>query len=170
LRATLLVARNLLASGRVVRSAMLASGTQFALPHLSCQRILFRGLARNLFSSTTGGLSFNTISLMAQRQMVWARKARADLIEILGGACCNCGSLDELELDCIRPMGDRHHKHGYTWRVSFYRAQHFQFQNLQILCRSCHMMKSRIDAKRSEFLKTGYRRGNVYEESPLEVS
>jgi 5-methylcytosine-specific restriction endonuclease McrA len=79
---------------------------------------------------------------VARRQMLWARQARADLREAMGGVCCHCGSGENLEFDCIVPTGDYHHKLGVKSRVSFYRQQ-WLCGNLQLLCRPCHEIKTR---------------------------
>ena len=98
---------------------------------------------------------------MALRQRLWAARARQDLLEILGGECVCCGSTEALEFDCIAPRGDAHHRAGVVSRISFYRAEHFTHRNLQILCRECHKVKSRIDAKRTQKSQTDYRRENL---------
>jgi len=64
---------------------------------------------------------------------------------VLGNACSWCGSTTDLEFDCIRPQGDKHHKVGSAARVCFYRKQHFEFGNLQLLCRACHELKTSRD-------------------------
>ena len=81
---------------------------------------------------------------MARRQREWARRARATLVELLGEKCAQCGSTENLELDCKTPQGDHHHKREWSWRISFYRAQ-FAAGNLQLLCTRCHTRKSHSD-------------------------
>lgn len=79
---------------------------------------------------------------MGARQRRWAARARAHLIQILGGVCRQCGGTEHLELDCITPRGHFHHTAGMAARTIFYRREHFQFQNLQVLCAACHIAKS----------------------------
>ena len=81
---------------------------------------------------------------MGKVQKEWARKARIELMMILGGYCV-CGADDNLEFDCIIPQGDTHHKYDTSHRMSFYRRQHFQFKNLQILCAKCHNKKTHYE-------------------------
>ena len=83
---------------------------------------------------------------MAQRQRIWAAKARRELRRALGMKCAKCGSRDfrRLEFDCIKPTGHRHHKIEWSWRISFYRAQ-ARAGNVQLLCGGvggCHPKKS----------------------------
>ena len=86
-------------------------------------------------------LNSEMIGRVGLRQRQWAKRARAKLLEALGGCCRHCGSLDSLEFDCIIPKGDRHHRLSSADRVSFYRLEH-SLGNLQILCASCHNLKS----------------------------
>jgi 5-methylcytosine-specific restriction endonuclease McrA len=79
------------------------------------------------------------------KQRNWARKVRALLVQALGGVCIRCGSKggkkNGLELDCIAPRGDRHHRQEWSARMSFYRHE-FKLNNLQLLCKKCHGKKS----------------------------
>lgn len=77
---------------------------------------------------------------MAKRQKEWARTARLNLIAALGGSCSACGSRENLELDCMTPMGDGHHRMDTSSRVSFYRRMH-RAGNLQLLCARCNAAK-----------------------------
>jgi len=78
---------------------------------------------------------------MSARQKDWARRTRAQLITELGGQCALCGTSDNLEFDCITPLGDAHHKYDTSQRMSFYRQQHAA-NNLQLLCTDCNNDKS----------------------------
>lgn len=78
---------------------------------------------------------------MGMRQKEWARKARQELMNILGGCCATCKTTKDLEFDCILNRGDRHHKLDTSARMSFYRAEHMR-GNLQILCRLHNNIKS----------------------------
>jgi hypothetical protein len=81
---------------------------------------------------------------MSKRQVEWARRVHAELREALGGKCQACGSVQDLELDCIKPRGHTHHKKGYIMRATFYRRQ-FRAGNLGLLCADCHNHKTRLD-------------------------
>ncbi len=83
---------------------------------------------------------------MAARQRVWARRARAALVQSLGGVCATCGVSHPLECDCVEPRGDWHHRIGFAQRVSFYRREAAS-GNLQLLCPLCHVVKTRRDAE-----------------------
>jgi uncharacterized cysteine cluster protein YcgN (CxxCxxCC family) len=78
---------------------------------------------------------------MGLRQREWAQRVRDNLRETLGGRCKRCGSRRKLEFDCIKPQGPRHHRIEWSSRMSFYRQQHAA-NNLQLLCQSCHGIKS----------------------------
>lgn len=77
---------------------------------------------------------------MAKAQREWARRSYGQLIALLGQMCACCGNVKDLELDCIKPQGDRHHKIEWSWRVSFYRKQ-YRRHNLQCLCTKCNSRK-----------------------------
>ena len=81
---------------------------------------------------------------MGLRQRKWATETRTKLISVLGGHCFKCQTDQDLQLDCIEPCGDEHHKMEYSWRMSFYRQQYFKF-NLQLLCEDCHIQKSKTE-------------------------
>lgn len=66
---------------------------------------------------------------------------RAALLLALGSRCAKCGTDQELELDCVVPTGDKHHRAGVYTRHHFYKKQHAA-GNLQILCERCHVAKS----------------------------
>lgn len=83
---------------------------------------------------------------MSARQKAWARMARLRLIQQLGGKCKKCGWTSGLEIDCIRPAGDRHHKMDTSARMSFYHAQH-RAKNVQVLCATCHIEKTAHDTR-----------------------
>ncbi len=77
---------------------------------------------------------------MAKAQKEWARRKRRELVAVLGGVCAICGSVEDLGFDCIRPMGDAHHRYDTSQRMCFYRRQ-FAEGNLQLLCNSCNGRK-----------------------------
>jgi len=78
---------------------------------------------------------------MGAAQKDWARRARIKLMTELGDKCVTCGAIAELEFDCIKACGDRHHRIDSSARICFYRAQH-RAGNLQILCKKCNTVKS----------------------------
>lgn len=78
---------------------------------------------------------------MGERQRKWARGKKKKLIELLGGKCSACGCDESLQMDCIEPAGDWHHRIEFSWRVSFYVSQ-MKNGNLQLLCPECHGVKS----------------------------
>lgn len=81
---------------------------------------------------------------MSRRQLLWANKARAKLIERLGGACKVCGATEKLEFDCMKPCGDEHHRLKSDSRMKFYKEQ-WTTGNLQVLCTKCHTKKSALE-------------------------
>lgn len=82
---------------------------------------------------------------MSERHKEWARKARKELLAVLGGKCQWCCSTESLCFDCVLPCGDRHHKMDTSARMCFYRYQHQEQGNLQILCAKCNSRKSVIE-------------------------
>ena len=78
---------------------------------------------------------------MAKRHHILAARRRAELLADLGGECKVCGANTGLELDCIEPQGDSHHRWGPLERTRFYVHQR-AIGNLQILCGHCNRAKS----------------------------
>lgn len=78
---------------------------------------------------------------MAARQNRWAVRARAKLVEQLGGRCCSCGTTERLELDHIRPIRWEPARLSSSARIAWYRAA-LEAGNLQVLCRNCNALKS----------------------------
>ena len=77
---------------------------------------------------------------MARAQKEWARQKRRELMALLGDVCAHCGGTENLEFDCIRPRGHRHHRGDASQRMCFYRLQ-FREGNLQVLCGVCNARK-----------------------------
>jgi len=84
---------------------------------------------------------------MGKRQKAWAVRVRSETIQCLGGECVACGSTDCLEFDCIVPCGHDHHLLDTSARMCFYRKQ-YQAGNLQVLCSSCHTIKTNAERKK----------------------
>lgn len=78
---------------------------------------------------------------MSLRAKTWAVKARRDLMNLLGAQCAWCGTEDDLTFDCIEPTGDDHHRKSTDQRMTFYRHQHFDRGNVQVLCARCNAKK-----------------------------
>ena len=74
---------------------------------------------------------------MGKAEKEWARRKRRELMALLGEVCAHCGTNENLEFDCIRPQGDRHHRGDASQRMCFYRRQ-FRLGNLQVLCGVCN--------------------------------
>ncbi len=79
---------------------------------------------------------------MGKAAKEWARRARANLMQELGALCKWCGTTEDLTFDCIIPTGDAHHRGSTDQRMCFYRIQHRDWQNVQVLCASCNAKKS----------------------------
>jgi hypothetical protein len=82
---------------------------------------------------------------MAKRQRDWARRKLAMLHDILGNVCAHkhkgkCKG--EIQIDCIIPQGDKHHKMDSSARASFYHKQLKQ-HNLQLLCEYHNAVKDK---------------------------
>ena len=70
-------------------------------------------------------------------------KHRERLLGLLGGQCVNCGSTSNLEVDHIDPYTKTARPHDIQrWRDP---TSHPDFLNLQLLCKSCHVLKSAVD-------------------------
>ena len=89
---------------------------------------------------------------MAARQREWARRARERLLASLGRKCVDCGSTEDLELDCIVPLGHHHHGLDPARRVSFYRRQ-ARAGNLTIRCSRHNSLKANLSLAEYESLR-----------------
>lgn len=87
---------------------------------------------------------------MSRRAKIWAINARIKLMAELGGQCKACGSLINLTFDCIKSIGDDHHKGSTDQRMIFYNKEHKK-KNIQILCHSCNSQKKAKEDIESEF-------------------
>ena len=85
---------------------------------------------------------------MGKRQKVWAQQSRARLMTALGGCCSRCRRVVNLQFDCIVPCGDEHHRLDTARRCTFYWRQYRQ-GNLQILCETCHSVKTAHEDQRA---------------------
>src|SRR5215469_13068677 len=84
---------------------------------------------------------FNRVSLRSRR----AKTARLDLIKALGGHCARCPETRGLEFDCIVRQGPADHGLPWPQRIRWYWQQHLK-GNIQLLCRTCHQNKTRLEA------------------------
>src|SRR5712691_833417 len=96
---------------------------------------------------------------MSQRQKVWARKARLKLVSELGGCCKSCQSEEELQFDCIVPQGPLHHRFEPSHLICFYRKESRK-GNLQILCASCHEIKTTEENRKLNEATKAFLRGH----------
>jgi 5-methylcytosine-specific restriction endonuclease McrA len=71
---------------------------------------------------------------------VWAREARAALVEELGGVCAQCGATERLELDHIVGRDYAIDKLSSHCRIRRLRDEASRGL-LQVLCRSCNARK-----------------------------
>ncbi len=88
---------------------------------------------------------------MAKKNKAHARYLRSFFIEYLGGVCARCGEVDieKLVFDLKIPMGDKHHRMDTSTRMSFYRKQMREKNNVQLLCEGCNNRKA--DAQDQEY-------------------
>jgi hypothetical protein len=82
---------------------------------------------------TTG----KSVSLRSAR----AAKARAELVQALGGRCRSCGEIEDLQFDCISPRGPAHKLMPWPARIRWYWQEHLR-GNIQLLCPRCHVRKT----------------------------
>lgn len=85
-----------------------------------------------------------TVGAMGLRQRLAGAKIRLRLLDVLGNKCAVCSTGECLEMDCIIPCGDEHHRMSSCDRAFFYQKQ-FRCQNLQLLCSRCHQRKTAGD-------------------------
>ena len=75
------------------------------------------------------------------------RARRAALILRLGGKCAMCSNTVNLEFDCRKPRGHRHHLIGSLARMRFYEIEAL-WGNLQLLCTRCHREKTKNERRK----------------------
>jgi len=90
---------------------------------------------------------------MGKKIKKWAKKARVILMQELSPVCKLCGETNSTKLtfDCIIPQGDIHHRGSTDQRIMFYRRQHKEHKNIQVLCRSCNSSKQAKEEEQSQF-------------------
>lgn len=74
-------------------------------------------------------------------QVAWLAKRRQDWIDSQGGACRNCGSSDQLEIDHINPEEKEYSPTALWSRNKSIRDR--ELAKCQILCHDCHKKKTR---------------------------
>lgn len=84
---------------------------------------------------------------MAKRHKEWARRQRNQLHFLLGNKCCDCGTTENLQLDCEIPQGKEHHrKMAWDSRMSFYWKQ-YRAGNLRLRCLVHNATKGSVQDK-----------------------
>jgi 5-methylcytosine-specific restriction endonuclease McrA len=78
------------------------------------------------------------------RNRIRGKVIRERLFQELGRICAVCRQGGILEMDCILPQGDQHHRFSASDRAFFYQRQ-FRAGNLQLLCPRCHAVKTAHD-------------------------
>jgi len=71
-------------------------------------------------------------------------RRKKSLLDLLGNKCAKCPQTTDLQFDCIQPCGPAHHGLGMYDRMIFYVLQQ-RNDNLQLLCTTCHQIKSAQD-------------------------
>lgn len=98
---------------------------------------------------------------------------RKELVERLGGRCVVCGTTENLEFDHKDPTTKTLHLSRQLTRAKTI-IEH-ECTKCQLLCRTCHILKSRNDGSRSVLtdvdvheIKTRYTQGNVTQQQLAE--
>lgn len=90
------------------------------------------------------GFESHLVHVVLSRQMVLYYQAMRWATELLGGKCVWCGSTENLEFDHI----DASTKEIDISKMFRNRAKHTwqaELQKCQLLCRTCHKVKSRVE-------------------------
>lgn len=74
------------------------------------------------------------------RRKEWHNKRKQRALEMLGGKCCKCGSLENLEFDHIEP-GSVSFRIVPGLRLSWARVE-AELKKCQLLCHECHLEKT----------------------------
>lgn len=77
---------------------------------------------------------------MAQYMLVRYHRRKAEMIEILGGTCTNCGAIEDLEIDHI----DRATKSFEVTKFFSYKWERVvtELSKCHLLCTACHKKKT----------------------------
>jgi 5-methylcytosine-specific restriction endonuclease McrA len=76
------------------------------------------------------------------------QQRRARLVLRLGGHCAVCGAVEGLQFDMVVPTNDGHHKLGADDRLRYYRKCLEKGVGVQLLCVTCHNVKSTRDTRK----------------------
>lgn len=99
----------------------------------------------------------NMASYMANRR----KSRRQKLIEMSGGKCVKCGSTEELHFDHKDPKQQKFRLNGKKLDGAWEKILE-EWSKCQLLCRSCHVQKTREDGPRIPWNK-----GKAKDGSPL---
>ena len=77
---------------------------------------------------------------------IQSRAFRVEVFSLLGAQCAHCGCLHGLAVDVILPMTVRHHDLGNYRRWKLY-LKLARESKVQLLCVTCHRVKSRREAR-----------------------
>lgn len=78
----------------------------------------------------------------ATHQKAYRARLRAKAIEIYGGKCATCGTLDGLVIDHINGDGDEHRRREASAKtISEWLRAHKYPSGFQVLCQSCNLKK-----------------------------
>ena len=83
------------------------------------------------------------------RSVSWARDKRDDLYVLMGGVCQHCGEIDDLQFDHIQAIDWVPSRYSWSSRIAEYRRA-YAAGNLQLLCDSCHAVKTRSQPELEE--------------------
>ena len=80
---------------------------------------------------------------MRQYKKMDYKRKRDEMIEMLGGSCAECGSMERLEIDHI----DRDKKQINISAVHSHKQddREKELKNCQVLCKDCHVRKTTIE-------------------------
>jgi 5-methylcytosine-specific restriction endonuclease McrA len=77
-----------------------------------------------------------------KNQKAYRARLRAKAIEIYGGKCAKCGTLDGLVIDHIAGDGDEHRRREASAKtISEWLRAHKYPPGFQVLCQSCNIKK-----------------------------
>ena len=85
------------------------------------------------------------------KSVSWARDKRDELYLLLGGICngVGCDATSELQFDHIEAIDWVPSRYSWSSRIAEYRRAHAA-GNLQLLCDSCHAVKTRSQPELEE--------------------
>jgi 5-methylcytosine-specific restriction endonuclease McrA len=88
-------------------------------------------------------LGRDNVAYMREYQVVKYAKLRCEMIQLLGGKCVQCGSVEDLQMDHKDPSTKKYSLNQLVFRT--HETFLAEVAKCQLLCGDCHIEKSKVE-------------------------